>query len=157
MAQKNRKNTVIVLDKSLVKSKAWLTMQGAAWPVYLIFRCKCQWGEVGKAGHERKVILNNGKITFTYREAQRDYGITRRRFTLAIDTLIKHGFVDITRIGNPLTREATWYSLDLERYKHFGTEEFESRTRAKGLKIGQCDPSKKKSAQVWNSIESEHG
>lgn len=143
MSQKHRKNTVIVLDRSLVKSKAWLTMQGAAWCVYLIFRCKCQWGEVGRQGHEKKVILNNGKITFTYREAQRDYGITRRRFLLALDTLVRHGFIDVTVPGNPLTRTQTQFSLDLERYKGFGKEGFEYRAREKGLKIGQCDPSKK--------------
>jgi len=63
-------NAVMCIDKSLVRSKAWLALKGVAPQVYLIFRTKCQLEQIVPVGkrHKRNAewkITNNGEITFS--------------------------------------------------------------------------------------------
>lgn len=129
MSKGKKTCTVIVLDRRLITSTAWLGLSGAAKSVFLLFRTKCCMD-----GHRRGVggtgprILNNGEITFSYKEAETKYGITRPRFRRAIDDLIDKGFLSIAKTGCGYRKLQTWYSLD-ERWRWYGTPEFQPRTR----------------------------
>ena len=116
--------SVIVLEQSLVRSKAWLSLTGAATLVYLIFRTKCQFARrQSKPGKHGPLIINNGQIVFTYREAKSKYGITATRFRRAIDELLLRGFIDITATGMGVHKVETHYAMS-ERWRDYGTPNF---------------------------------
>ena len=70
------------------------------------------------------MILNNGQIQYTYKEAL-ERGITRRAFALSIDALIDHGFLDIAKLGSGGRRgDVTLFSIST-RWRKWGTPEFD--------------------------------
>ena len=69
----NKKNgsKVVVIEQRLLKSKAYRSLRTpTSYFVLGIFMTKRQIGKIGRRGKEQKVILNNGEITFTYKEAE---------------------------------------------------------------------------------------
>ena len=62
---------IIVLEKALLKSDAFRSLNGIAIIVYLDFRMKCQIkGIKRKLGRKtERIILNNGEIEYCYSEA----------------------------------------------------------------------------------------
>ena len=122
--QKLKTNTVVVIDQQMLKSKAWLSLGGAAPQVYLIFRTKCRIGPgFGESGRRERMILNNGQLVFTYVEAMTKYGLTGPRFTRALDQLIDHGFLDVASSGMGIYKSTTMYGIS-ERWKLYGTPDF---------------------------------
>jgi hypothetical protein len=89
----------IKIDSELVTSEAWLKLGKTAMIVYLIFLTK-------KTHH-----LNGERVTFTYLEAKRDYGISPGRFVRAIDELIQAGFIAIISSSGGMKKERTYYRL----------------------------------------------
>lgn len=63
-----------------------------------------------KKGKEDWFIKNNGIISFPCSEVQK-MGIDRKRFLRAIDQLIDHGFIEITRQGGGMCRIENLYAL----------------------------------------------
>lgn len=144
------KGSVIVLEQSLVKSKAWLALSGAAPIVYLIFRTKCRIDKPpGKPGKRRRVILNNGELVFTYIEAKSRYGISPSRFRRAIDELIAKGFIDIADTGMGVHKVATCYAIS-ERWRDYGTPGFKEVKRPKP-KI--ANPGFKRGNTLWKKAQ----
>ncbi|MDA0334272.1 MAG: hypothetical protein O2782_03810 [bacterium] len=76
-----------------------------------------------------KEVLNNGKITFLYTEAE-GLGISKTAFTRAIDGLLSHGFIDITFSGEGLYRSVSLYAVST-RWRNYGTKAFEQKVRRK--------------------------
>ncbi len=139
------KPPVIVLDQALVKSAVWLQLSGTAKSVFLIFRCKCQIEKIkGKPNKRRRVIVNNGEIVFTYKEAQEKYGISAASFRTAIDQLIERGFIDVTVTGAGYRKMTTLYAIS-DRWRQYGTDGFRTakRPRSKG------NPGFKKGNKLW--------
>ncbi|HUU12341.1 MAG TPA: hypothetical protein VM182_01375 [Terriglobia bacterium] len=112
-------------ERGLVKSKAFIKLTGKSAQVYFIFRTKLVMNKVRHKDGTEWVIANNGQIQFTYVEAN-SYGITDRQFTRAVDQLVEHGLVDITRQGS--MGAPTQFSIS-DRWQEFGTEQFERRER----------------------------
>jgi hypothetical protein len=153
------KSGVIVLDKLMVQSPAWLSLSGTAIIVYLLFRCKCQFAKKSKRQGKRSEglmerILNNGEIEFTYIEAKKERGITKGRFVRAIDELIVKGFLDVTEPGGGVHKLKTLYGIS-ERWRDYGTPSFRQARRPersikcgfrKGNKLWQKAKRKKSSA-----------
>jgi hypothetical protein len=135
MSQKHRKNSVIVLEQELVKSKVWLSLTASAKDVFLLMRCRCKYGKMGRKGHEKTVITNNGAIVFPYREAGTKFGFTVPRFMRSIDLLVETGFLDIVEHGNAALRQPTKYGIS-ERWRKHGGEGFEKRKRTPSHKVG---------------------
>ncbi|GAF80973.1 unnamed protein product [marine sediment metagenome] len=131
--------SVIVIDWFLAHSKSYSTLTGASHLVLTIFWGKRQIDKTGKKGHERVIIKNNGKIVFTYKEAEIKYGISARRFNRAIDNLIEHGFISIVNT-NPygISTEPNLYQLE-NYWQDYGTKKFKERLRARKIReIGFC-------------------
>jgi hypothetical protein len=127
------KSGVIVLEQTMIKSGAWLSLSGTAIQVYLLFRCKCQIAKKSRRQDKRSEglmerLLNNGELVFTYIEAKQKYGMTAGRFARAIDELVEKGFLDIAETGMGLYKMTTYYGIS-DRWRYWGTEKFEPAKR----------------------------
>jgi hypothetical protein len=121
----------VFIERHLLKCAAWFSLGGAAPQVYMLFRTKCQMGRLpGKPGKRDWMILNNGEITFSYREAKRNYGITAPRFRRAIDELVEKGFIDVEASGMGVQKVATQYRVS-DRWRDYGTPSFREAERPK--------------------------
>lgn len=124
------KGRVIVLDKTMVKSRAWLSLSRTAVHIYLLLRCKCQIAKKSRWSAKRSDdfmgrLLNNGELVFTYAEAKRLYGITAGRFSRAIDELVERGFIEITATGMGVHKVESWYAIS-DRWRDYGTPSFKT-------------------------------
>ena len=125
MGSNKNRSKVVVLDQRLLKSKAYRSLKTPiAYFVLGIFWTKRQIGKVGRRGKEQVVILNNGEITFTYKEAKENYCISSGAFRDAIDELREKGFVDIAATGMGVHKVTTCYSIS-DRWKLYGMPEYE--------------------------------
>lgn len=123
------RGSVIVVEQHLVKSRAWLSLTGAAPHIYLLFRTKCRMARrQGKPGKRGPVIANNGEIEFTYIEADKRYAIKKDRFARALDQLIDRGFIEVATTGMGVCKVKTRYAIS-ERWRDFGTTDFKAATR----------------------------
>lgn len=84
----------------------------------------------GRTGKESWSVSNNGAIVFTYAEAERKFGLTRARFSRALNQLIELGFINIAHHGGGLMGDCTLYSIS-DRWRHYGTDQFVFKSRPK--------------------------
>jgi hypothetical protein len=145
------------LEKKMVRSKAWLSLKGVAPQMYLIFRTKCRMEKTKFGKREEWVILNNGEITFTYREAKQNFGITSSRFARGLDELIGKGFIDIIETGQGIHRLTTKYAIS-ERWRKYNTDEFVTIKREKGhFKPGFQKKSKSHKRELSSRTNASYG
>jgi hypothetical protein len=114
------------VPKGMVTSPAFLALKTvAAHRVLMIFYAKRDMEYRHTAGQKAKGwrCVNNGQITFSYKEAADKYGLTASRFRSAIDELVEKGFIDIARSGYGLHKHQTLYAVS-RRWERFGTPEF---------------------------------
>ncbi len=119
------------IERALIKSLAFRELTATALRVFFLFMLKRSMEKlpIGR-GRKTWVIANNGKIEFTYREADCKYGIKEGAFREALDRLVERGFIDIAANRAGLFKVKTLYSLS-ERWRKFGTPEFERKERPK--------------------------
>jgi len=137
---RRRKWDRMFVSRAIITSKAYLSLKtAAACKVLMGFLSKCQWERVqARPGSRDKEwhIVNNGEIQFTYVEAEEKYGLSSGKFTRAIDQLVAVGFIDITKSGFGLQRDATLYAIS-DRWEKYGTNDFVPRERPKRIeKLG---------------------
>ncbi len=128
----------LYIEAQLIKSKAFEKLNAIAIKVYLMFLMRRQMEKVkrkrGKTGGW--IIKNNGKIVFTYNEAEKK-GITRPRFSRALDSLVEYGFIDITHSGcGSVKGDTSKYAIS-ERWKKYGTDSFIEKEREKDSRQGR--------------------
>ena len=128
------------VSRALVTSRAFLSLKtAAACQVFMIFLGKCRWekAQIRPGSRDKAYVLgNNHEIQFSYKEALDKYGISAKRFTGAIDELLRVGLIDIAHSGFGLHKDATKYAIS-ERWRQYGTDEFERVERPKrGVKLG---------------------
>jgi hypothetical protein len=130
----HRPNPCTFIQRELLKSRAWLALRGIAPQVYGLFRLRVQVHKVNR-DHKGKrspyVIVNNGEIVFSYREAERDFGITAPRFRRALGKLVDKGFLDVAHTGGGLEGDCTKYGIS-ERWRDYGTREFKAAALPQG-------------------------
>jgi hypothetical protein len=137
-----QKNTVVVAQQDLLKSEAWLSLNGISTQVYLLFLTKRRMEKVNQRGGKKKYICTNDReLIFTYKEAETKYSITEPRFLRAIDQLIDRGFIDIAIPGQAVAKIATQYALS-ERWRDYGRPIFQKAQRQQ-VKVGFCRTRKK--------------
>ena len=124
------------ISNAILESPAWNDLGGKAPQIYLHFLKRRTMEKI--PGRKKEFRCKNGSgLTFSYKEACQ-LGFTNASFSRAIDSLVRHGFIDIARYGGGTTEQFTIYSLS-ERWKCFGTEEFTDVKRAKHNR-GFCKP-----------------
>lgn len=129
--------TRLVVDyPEIFNSPAWLSLTGIAPQLYILFLLRRRSTKMGKKGHQKNVITNGRELEFTYRDANEKYGITERRFHKAIDELVNKGLLDIVESGHGLYKQKTKYGIS-ERWRKYGTSDFEEVPRPKGNHIGR--------------------
>ena len=137
-----KKCPIIVIEKEILNHPAWFSLGGRAPHVYLIFLQRRRMEKIGKRGHQRMTCTNSQEIIFTYAEAKKKFGLTKRQFTRAIDTLVEVGFIDIVKQGGSLFKEETIYGLS-DRWRKWGQPDFEKKSRSvRDITIGYCKPKK---------------
>lgn len=128
---RERTSRVVVIEKRLIESQAYRELSGKAPQVLMDFMAKRQLEKKPGRDSRREEwrIINNGKITYTYEEAE-TWGMSRPTFVRALDNLIDHGFIDIAQTGAGLYKLCTLYALS-ERWKNWGTSAFVAKPRPK--------------------------
>lgn len=131
---RQRKWDKMFVSRALITSKAFLSLKtAAACKVLMIFLSKCQVEKLRtRPGCRDKewLIVNNGEIQFTYKEAKEKYGLSSGKFTRAIDEVVEKGLIDIAKSGFGLQRDVTLYAIS-NRWDKYGTSEFEPAERPK--------------------------
>jgi len=129
MAQKASDH--ICVEKHIVKSKAFRELPARAIIILLDFLCKRQFSVVKNSkGGKHYSIKNNGEIEYCFSEAEKN-GISRQSFNQNRDILIKKGFIDIVHSGcGGHKGDKNLYAIS-NRWKKWGTPEFEYKERAK--------------------------
>ncbi len=131
------KNSSIVIEKALLKSKAYKTLKKpAAFFVLGIFWTKRQMSKSNVGKHKGWIIKNNGEIEFTYPEAETEYEIPASTFRNALIELIDKGFIDIAASGQGIYKAKNLYSLS-NRWRKYDTPDYEQpQSRPKSVNRG---------------------
>ena len=152
---KVRKYHKFFVERELLFSKAFWSLPADAIRVYLVFLNKCVVRRPSASKEKRKygfIVVNNGEIQFTYKEAREKFSITDKQFGRTIDRLVESGFIDIGQQGDGMHRVPTLYAVS-ERWKLFGTDEFKPATRVKRkVHYGFCRPKKKHFQQTKMTV-----
>jgi len=131
---------IIVINKALIRSKAFRSLNGNSIIVLFDFMMKRQIKKVkGRNGRRGEIVtLNNGEITYCYSEAlSKEPPISRVKFVKAIDQLIEHGFIDINHQGSGGVKgDKSLYSIS-DRWEKFGTPDFKQIERNKDTRQGR--------------------
>jgi hypothetical protein len=134
----------VVLESLMFKSHCFMKLTSTAKTVLLLFYCRRQMSKGGRQGKSGWVCTNNGDIFFSYSEALNKFGIKKSTFARAITQLIEHGFIDINHHGGGMLGDASTYYIS-ERWRDYGTDKFEKKTRQKDTrKLGFASEKMKK-------------
>jgi hypothetical protein len=124
------KSKHIMVERKLIASEVFRSLSKTATTVYLDFLCRRVFVTPrGKPGKRKYILVNNGKIEFTYSEALKKK-ITKPAFARAITMLVEKGFIDITHSGGVFDGDKSLYALS-NRWEKHGTSEFKKQTRPK--------------------------
>jgi hypothetical protein len=158
----------IWFERTLLESLAYRSLKTpTAYFVFGIFMTKRQCVEVGRKGKEQWDIANNGKITFSYREAKTKHNISNSAFRDAIDELREKGLIDIAESGAGLYRSQNLYEIS-DRWRLYGTNEYRppkprqkgqpmSRGFQKGNRLGRnCKKKSNVTGQHSSTVTRQH-
>ena len=99
MKRKFPKNRGVYFESDLLKSDAFWDLTGAAPQIYMVFRMKCVFSNRSIGKRKERIIVNNGEITYSFREAENNHGIPKSTFLRARDQLIEVGLIEIAKDG----------------------------------------------------------
>ena len=138
MSKRGKKNGVRI-DRDVFASKALQSLSRRGLYVLLQFTVRRRFGEIPNSGRTQWAMLNQGEITFSYREAKEKFGIGSSSFCRAIDELVRVGFIDIAKPGSGMCRSQTLYTVNIgpganERWKEYGKSGFEVVERKKDMR-----------------------
>jgi len=134
------KSDSVYFPRGLIKSVAYLELakrRGSSIAIWLIqqFYSRRQVKKVKSGplvGRQGFVDMNNGKLEFTYAEAYKK-GITKPRFSKAIDLVVEYGFIDIEHSGGGMLGDCSRYGIS-DRWREWGTREFIEKKRPKDIR-----------------------
>ena len=119
-----KKNGPVVVEREVIKSKAFWSLKVRKAPqVYLAFLSKRQLSKIGPKGKEKWIITNNGDIVFTYKDAWKKYGLSKRQFSKVLRELHEKGFIDIAHHGGAYRQDSTKFSMS-ERWLDYDSKAF---------------------------------
>lgn len=129
---------IIVVERDLLKSIVFRSLNGTAKTVLFDFFMKCRMKRrKGKGGRKtERDILNNGELEYCYGEAEKK-GIPRSSFMRTLDELITKGFIDVPHSGSGGQKgDKSLYSIS-ERWRAYGTDKFIHAFRPKDIRAGR--------------------
>jgi hypothetical protein len=127
------------IERSLMESKAFLSLRGFAPQLLILILAKRQFQRVGRKGKEERICINGDSITFTYKEAKAKYGLSVPKVFRAVDELLAKGFLSIRHHGGAYKQDKTLYALSNRWTTWTPGSVFERRPRDP-VKRGYCEP-----------------
>jgi hypothetical protein len=131
------------IEPEMMESEVYRSLSGKAMWVVQRFHQKIHWEErrVPGSGRKEKIYLKDN-LAFTYDEAIK-FGISRSRFSDILKELVAKGFIDVEYQGGCYGRDYSRYKLS-DRWRKWGTPEFEKVTKQRVLQSGLDVQSRKK-------------
>lgn len=112
----------IFIDKKIISSKAFFALKVHGLRVLFVFFTKRKLGSHRDSkGNQNWHILNNGEITFTYKEAEKK-GMSKKQFRDALDDLIAKGFLEVSHQGVGQGDSSTYKLID--NWADYGKKDF---------------------------------
>lgn len=134
------------LERNLSKSKVYLSLKGCAPQVLVLFLGKRHMKLIKHGKREEWVCTNCDDLNFTYIEAEKEYGITKSRFSRAIGELLAKGFISIAHRGGGFKQDKSIYALSNNWMLWQPGMVFETRKKVK-VQRGFCKPKIKSNAR----------
>jgi hypothetical protein len=122
-ANKTTRARSVYFERALLTSPAYFSLGGKAPQVLGLFLARRVMAK-SKTKYLAWSITNNGKIEFTYIEAEDKWGLSRSVFHRAVNQLVERGFIDVTFRGSGICGSANQYAIS-ERWENWGTGKFE--------------------------------
>ena len=141
---KYNRSPFVLIERELLNSSAFIELPKTASKVFLWFLARRQFVGYKVKGSKEWSNYNNGEIVFSYPEAETKFKLSRPRFSRALTALIEYGFIDINHHGGGMLGDASTYYIS-ERWRDYGTDKFEKKTRQKDTrKLGFASEKMKK-------------
>jgi hypothetical protein len=135
----NKSSGGTFVERELFESKAFLALKGAASKVLILFLGKRQMRRIENGKKKKWTCINKDSINFTYIEAEKEYEITKTRFSRAIKDLLAKGFITVKHKGGGYQQDKSIYALsDKWRLWRSGIV-FEEREK-ESVQRGFCKP-----------------
>ena len=99
------------IERDLFESPPFLALRGFAPQLLILILGKRWFDTVGKKRKEKRICTNCDALTFTYIEAEKNYGITKTRLSRAYDELLAKGFLTIKHQGGGYKQDKSVYAL----------------------------------------------
>jgi len=132
------------VERELFESKAFIALGGVASQVLVLFLGKRQMRNV-KIGKKKKwTCLNCNSISFTYIEAEQKHGITKSRFSRALDELLAKGFITCEYKGGGYQQDKSIYAIS-DNWLHWSPGTVFGKREKESVQRGFCKPKKEKS------------
>lgn len=142
MGNKRKSLPGIYLDPDIINGKAFRSLQlMPSYRVLVRFYQKRVFTTTKIGKKKKKVLVNNGRIVFTYSEAI-DLNISKQQFLRARDELVEKGFIDIVHAGGGMEGDCSRYKIS-ERYLKFGQPDFEYAERKKDTRGSKIESGRK--------------
>lgn len=98
------------IERDLFISKAYISLKGVAPQLLTLILGKRKFETQGRKGKQKRICVNGDCLSFTYIEGL-EYGITKPRFTKAINELLAKGFITIIHQGGAYRQDKSLYGL----------------------------------------------
>jgi hypothetical protein len=129
------------VERKLFESKAFIALGGVAPQVLILFLGKRQIRNVQIGKKNRRICVNCDSISFTYIEAEQQYGITKSRFSRALKDLLAKGFITCEYKGGGYQRDKSIYALS-ENWQHWSPGTVFEKRKKESVERGFCKPKK---------------
>ena len=110
------------IDLEVIQSQAFWDLTGISLKVYIIFLMKRVFSNTSLRKRKEKVVVNNGEITYTFKEACKNHKIPKSTFLRARDQLIKVGLIEIAEYGG--NHHTNKYTIS-QNWKNYPEQTFE--------------------------------
>ena len=122
MKRKLPKTRGIFIERDILESDAYWHLTGAAIQVYMVFLMKRILSDKAFGKDKERIVVNNGEITYTFKEAWKNHKIPKSTFLRARDHLIKVGFIEIVEDGG--CHHTTKYAIS-NNWRNYPEQTFE--------------------------------
>ena len=115
MAKKTKAAPGTWIEREMFESKAFVALKGFAPQLLILFLAKRKIETRGKQGKQKRVCVNHDSLHFTYIEAKEKFGVSKPRFTRAIEDLLEKGFITIVHQGGGYQQDKTIYAPAIQK------------------------------------------
>lgn len=143
-------NDCLILSKTMLRSKAFVKLTGAAKQILLELRMRLKLESYKPNRRRRNTRFyagNNGKLVLSYKSIYKQFGYSTATISRAIDQLATRGFISIVELGCGVKRQSHKIAL-IKNWQDYGTENFKA---GKGKsKAGPVNKGFRKKVQAVN-------